>query len=249
MSGEVPGPAYYATPRLLRRPRAREWWTLLHPPYTLWHLAYVVIGAAVAAQFSVSRLLVTLAAFFAAVGLAAHALDELHGRPLATTIPASQLVGVAVVGLTVAVGLGIVGVVKVSGYLALFIALGVIIDLAYNLELFSGRFHHDVVFAVGWGGFPTVVAGFAQTGTLTVPVVLAAVFTTLLARAQRQLSTPARQLRRRTATVDGVIEDVHGARTPVTAATILAPLEGALRTLSWAVCGVAVTLVGFRLAW
>ena len=23
----------------------RDWWTLLHPPYTAWHLSYVVIGA------------------------------------------------------------------------------------------------------------------------------------------------------------------------------------------------------------
>ena len=28
------------------RARWRDWWTLLHPPYTAWHLSYVVIGAA-----------------------------------------------------------------------------------------------------------------------------------------------------------------------------------------------------------
>jgi hypothetical protein len=249
VSGDPLGPAYYAAPRLIRRPRAREWWTLLHPPYTLWHLAYVVVGAAVAPVFSVSRLLATLLAFFAAVGLTAHALDELHDRPLRTSIPNSHLVAVAVAGLVAAVALGVVGVVEVSGYLAIFIVVGVAIDLAYNLELWNGRLHHDLVFAVGWGGFPTVVAGFAQDGRLSVPIALAAVTTTLLASAQRQLSTPARHLRRRTVAVEGTTTDAFGVGTPISRATLLAPLEGALRTLSWMVCAAAVTLVAFRLGW
>src|SRR5579884_3943747 len=65
-------PAYYA-----RRGRLADWWTLLHPPYTAWHLAFVVIGASLAPRPSVSTLVGTLLAFFLAVGVAAHALDEL----------------------------------------------------------------------------------------------------------------------------------------------------------------------------
>ena len=81
-------PAYYAA-----RPGGwRDWWTLLHPPYTAWHLSYVVIGACLAPQVSLAPLLATLVAFFLAVGLAAHALDELNGRPLQTRIPAPTLV-------------------------------------------------------------------------------------------------------------------------------------------------------------
>ncbi len=89
--------------------RWRDWWTLLHPPYTAWHLSYVVIGACLAPRVSVSRLLGTLIAFLCAVGFAAHALDELHGRPLGTRIPTPALVSVTVVGLAGAVALGIVG--------------------------------------------------------------------------------------------------------------------------------------------
>jgi hypothetical protein len=249
VSADPVGPAYYAAPRLLRRERTREWWTLLHPPYTAWHLSYVAIGAALAPSFYVSRLLATLLAFFFAVGLTAHALDELHGRPLATTIPSAQLVAVAVGGLVVAVAIGCSGCVVVSGYLAIFIAAGVGIDLAYNLELWGGRLHHDAVFAVAWGGLPAVVGGFAQSGRLSVPVVLAGVCATLWSRAQRQLSTPARGLRRRTASVEGVAEGTDGVRSPITRASLLAPLEGALRTLSWSTCAVAVALVAYRLRW
>jgi len=69
----------------------RDWVTLLHPPYTAWHLSYVAIGAALAPHFVAWRLGGTLVAFFLAVGVGAHALDELAGRPLQTGIPAVAL--------------------------------------------------------------------------------------------------------------------------------------------------------------
>src|SRR2546427_109820 len=82
------GPAYYAT-------RARGWrrdvWAVLHPPYTAWHLSYVVIGAGLAPSLDVKRLAATVLAFFLAVGISAHALDELRGRPLQTDLPAKTL--------------------------------------------------------------------------------------------------------------------------------------------------------------
>ena len=76
-------PAFYAA----RAGGWRDWWTLLHPPYTAWHLAYVVIGACLAPTVNLTRLVATLLAFFFAVGLAAHSLDELNGRPLGNPHP------------------------------------------------------------------------------------------------------------------------------------------------------------------
>ena len=76
-------PAYYAA----GPGRWRDWWTLLHPPFTAWHLAYVVLGAAIAPEVRLNRLLAAVGAFFLAVGVAAHALDEWQGRPLRTSIP------------------------------------------------------------------------------------------------------------------------------------------------------------------
>src|SRR5438477_8459925 len=75
-------PAFYA----LRSGGWRDYWTLLHPPYTAWHLSYVAIGASVAPRFDGGRLGATVLAFFLGVGLTAHALDELRGRPLRTGI-------------------------------------------------------------------------------------------------------------------------------------------------------------------
>lgn len=140
-------PAYYAA-----RPGGwRDWWTLLHPPYTAWHLSYVVIGACLAPVVSAGRLVATLLAFFGAVGLAAHALDELHGRPLRTRIPGPALVAVATVGLAGAVGLGIAGAVEVGWPLVPFLVIGPVLVIGYNFELFGGAIHNDVGFAASWG--------------------------------------------------------------------------------------------------
>ena len=59
--------------------------------------------AAVAPALHVGRLLWGLAAFALAVGVAAHALDELHNRPLGTGISSRTLAGLGVVGLAGAV--------------------------------------------------------------------------------------------------------------------------------------------------
>ena len=73
-----------------------------------------MIGACLAPTVNLTRLVATLLAFFFAVGLAAHSLDELNGRPLGTHIPAGALIAVTVVGLAAAVALGIAGVSRVG---------------------------------------------------------------------------------------------------------------------------------------
>ena len=236
-------PAFYAA-----RPGGwRDWWTLLHPPYTAWHLSYVVIGACLAPEVSVSRLLGTLLAFLCAVGLAAHALDELHGRPLGTRIPSAVLVGVTVVGLAGAVGLGIVGVAEVGWVLIPFMVLGPLLVLAYNLELFGGFVHTDMGFALAWGSFPVLVGYVAQTGRLAVAPLVAAAGACALSAAQRRLSTPARLIRRRVAQVHGHMTLRDGSVLAVDQQSLLAPLEGALHMMSWAVVLVAAALAVARL--
>jgi hypothetical protein len=158
MTEPVTAPAFYAR----RGGRAADWWTLLHPPYTAWHLSYVALGA------------------------------------------------VLVVG--------------------------------YNLELFDGRLHTDAAFAWAWGGFPAAVGYLAQSPTQPpgpdLTSVVAALVTVLAAvctaSAQRVLSTSARGLRRRTAEVSGTVRHRDGRVEPITRQTLLAAPERALRALSWA---------------
>ena len=234
-------PAFYAA-----RPGGwRDWWTLLHPPYTAWHLSYVVIGACLAPQISLARLVGTLLAFLCAVGFAAHALDEIHGRPLGTRIPTPVLVAVTVVGLAGAVALGIVGLSRVGWALIPFMLLGPLLVLAYNLELWGGFVHTDVGFALAWGAFPVLVAYVAQTGRLAAAPVLTAGGACALSFAQRQLSTPARLIRRRVTNIEGHASLRDGGEIPIDQQALLAPLEGALRATSWAIVLVAA---GFAIA-
>ena len=238
-----PRSAYYAA----RSGGWRDWWTVLHPPYTAWHLAYVVIGACLAPVINTTRLIATLLAFFLAVGVSAHCLDELHGRPLRTQIPAPALaVGVGL-GLAGAVALGIAGIVQVGYGLVPFLVVGPLLVVGYNFELFGGAIHNGLGFAASWGAFPVLTAYVAQTGRLALAPILAAMGAFALSVAQRVLSTPARLLRRRTADVTGSIALTDGTEVTLDRATLLAPLEHGLRAMSWAIITLAAAVAVARL--
>jgi hypothetical protein len=246
---EVAGrPAFYA----LRPGGWRDAVTILHLPYTAWHLSYVALGAAVAPDLHPARLWAALGAFFLAVGVAAHALDELRGHPLGTAIPSRVLVGLAAAGLGGAVAIGIAGLFAVSWSLAPFVAVGAFLVLAYNLELFGGRFHTDFWFAASWGAFPALTSFWANAlGIHSLGEAAAGAAVTLacfgLSVAQRRLSTPARELRRRTVAVSGTQRLADGSSRELTAAGIAAPLDGALRALSASLVLLAAAAVAIRL--
>jgi hypothetical protein len=232
-------PSFYA----LQPGGARDYWTLLHPPYTLWHLSFVALGACVVDTLEPRYLVMALVAFFLAVGIAAHALDELHGRPLRTQIPRSVLISLAVIGVAGALAIGLYGASVVSWWGLVFIGIGGFLVPAYNLEWFGGRFHTDLWFAVMWGGFPALAGGFSQTGRIDVPIVLISAGCGYVAAAQRRLSTPVRSLRRRATAVTGQISYDDGTRVPLDAAAMTQAPEGALRLLWIAMVLLAVGLV------
>jgi len=218
-------PAFYA----LRPGGWRDYVTLLHPPYTLWHLSYVALGAGLAPRLDATRLGATFAAFALALGIGAHALDELRGRPLRTEIPAPVLVGLAAASIAGAAAIGVAVAVSFSLWLLAFVGTGSFLVVAYNLEL--AGFHTDLWFGLAWGGFPVLTAYFAMAGRLRGEAVAAAIFATLLSLAQRALSTPVRDARRRGGDP-----------------AILAAAEGALRllTLATVALGGAVLLSHLR---
>ncbi|MEO7803309.1 MAG: hypothetical protein ABIS18_02425 [Actinomycetota bacterium] len=226
----------------------RDWWTLLHPPYTLWHLSYVAIGWALAPGGDVAKLVASLAAFFLAVGIASHALDELKGRPLQTNISDSALWTAAIVALAGAMSLGLIGVFGGATVLIPLIAMGAFAVVAYTLEIFGGMFHSDRAFGFFWGAFPLLTAYAAASGTVRPACIAASVWAYGLSLAQRGLSTPARRIRRKTRSIEGVITFTDGASETIQTDTILRPLEGALKALSWSVFALATALVWARLA-
>jgi hypothetical protein len=235
-------PAFYA----LGRGLPGDLLALLHPPYTAWHLSYVAIGAAIAPHFYAGRLLWALAAFALAVGIAAHALDELHDRPLRTSLSDRALIALAALSMLGALAIGVAGVIEITPLLAPFVVAGALFVPAYNLELLGGRAHSDVWFALGWGAFPALTGYVVESERITVAGVAVAGACTLMSVAQRRLSTPARELRRRTRSVEGTRTRADGSVEQVTVASMLAPLDGALAALSLAMVVLACGLVLVR---
>ncbi|HEY7121315.1 MAG TPA: hypothetical protein VH329_02035 [Solirubrobacterales bacterium] len=240
-------PAFYA----LRPGGWRDLITVLHPPYTAWNLANVCFGAAAATQIHTDRFIATLAAFFLAVGISAHTFDELNGRPLKTQLSDRTLIGLAVGSLAGAIGIGIAGCIIVSPTLIPFVLAGGFFVLAYNLELFGGRFHTAFWLAFAWAAFPALTSWWVNTLTFAnaqadVAGALVAVGCFGLVSVQRTLSTPVRRLRRKTVSVTGEQRLDDGTVIPLTPAELSGPLDASLRGLSWAVVALSIGLVVIR---
>jgi hypothetical protein len=236
-------PAFYA----LRPGGWRDALTLLHLPYTAWHLSYVAIGAAIAPHFYGHRLLWALLAFLLGVGVAAHALDELHGRPLGTHLSDRTLVVLATLSLAGAVAIGVVGALTISLSLLAFVVVGVVLAVAYNLELFGGKLHSDMWFALAWGAFPALTGYWVSSTDVRPDAILIAGACFALSLAQRRLSTPVRELRRRTSRVSGEQYLTDGTTVTLGAAGIAAPMERALKACSVGMVLLAAGLVAARL--
>ena len=236
-------PAFYA----LGEGRAAEALTVLHPPYTLWHLSYVALGAGVAPHIHSGRLLWALGAFGLAVGVGAHALDELRDRPLRTGFADRTLALTGALALLGAVAIGVGGIVSVSAWLAPLVIAGSLFMPAYNLELAGGRFHSDLWFALGWGAFPALTGYFVNSLEVGFSGLLMAAGCMALSYAQRRLSSAARELRRRTLSVQGTRTLSDGSSEELSLAAMLAPLDGPLALLSLAVPALAGALLTARL--
>ena len=242
MTAARPRPAFYA----LRQGGWRDYVTLLHPPYTLWHLSYVAVGAALAPRMDWALLGWTALAFALAMGVGAHALDEMRGRPLQTRIPQKTLATLAVVSISAASAIGIAIAVSRTLWLLVFVAVGAFLVVAYNLELFGGRFHGGLWFPAAWGAFPVLTAYFASARTLHAAAFAAAAYAFASSYAQRRLSTPVRLVRRRVVAVEGKVQLDDGTTMPVDADTLAAVPEAALKALVAATVLIAAALLLFR---
>ncbi|MGH2971782.1 MAG: hypothetical protein ACRDNM_16600 [Gaiellaceae bacterium] len=225
MGNEV-APAFYA----LRSGGWRDYVTLLHPPYTLWHLSYAAMGAALVPRMNWTVLGWTVLAFFLAMGIGAHALDEMKGRPLRTRIPDRVLVFLAIWSIAGACVIGIHVAIDSTWWLLVFIAFGAFIVVVYNLELFGGLLHTPFWFAAAWGAFPALTAYFAAARTIRGEAVAIAAFAFVTSLVQQRLSVDVRHARRVTA-------DMSQARAAEAALKLLAlsmpVLAGALLLSRW----------------
>src|SRR5256712_2181719 len=225
--------AFYA----LRPGGVRDYWTLLHPPYTVWHLSYVLLGAALAPMPDPRIVAGALLAFFLAVGVAAHSFDELRGRPLGTRIPSGVLIALGSLGLLGAIAIGLIAAATVGLWFLFLVATGAALVVLYAFEV--PLVHSDLGFAVAWGGFP-VVATAAAACPPAIPTAAAAIGASLLSLAQRRLSTPVRRIRRKAVEVRGEVRYADGSTDTLDAARLIAAPEAALRLLWLAMVAISI---------
>jgi len=226
-------PAFYA----LEGGGWRDFWTLLHPPYTLWHLSYVLLGAALAPMPDPKIVAGSLVAFFLAVGIASHSFDELQGRPLGTRIPSRVLLALGSLGLIGAVAIGVIAASQLSPWFLTLVVIGAALVISYGLEL--PIVHSDVGFALAWGGFP-VVASAVANGAPLAPTVAVAIGASLLSLAQRRLSTLVRRVRREAVDVVGEIRYRDGSAEPLDRQALIAAPEAGLRLLWLAMLALSI---------
>lgn len=137
-------------------------------PYTLMNSSYVVIGSLLAPSPSLSRMGGMVLVYALAVGVAAHSLDAMApNKPWGDFLTRRQLSALAAAGLAPSLALGLYYAI---GFAPLLIPVGAVelfILLAYNLELFEGRFHGDLWFAFSWGFLPVLAGFLVQTDSLS----------------------------------------------------------------------------------
>jgi hypothetical protein len=188
----------------------------------------------------------TTLAFALAMGVGAHALDEIRGRPLQTRIPVRMLIALAILSISGACAIGLAVAISRSLWLLVFVGVGAFIVVAYNLELFDGVFHGGLWFPAAWGAFPVLTAYFASARTLHGDAFAAAGYAFASSWVQRRLSTPVRLVRRRVVRVSGEMELDDGMVLPLDGESLAAVPEAALKALVAATVLIAVALLLLR---
>ena len=236
----VKRPAFYAPVGS----RTGDLVAILHPPYTAWHLSHVLLGAAIAPALNGMVLAGTLLAFLFGLGVGAHALDELHGRPLRTSLSRRSLLALGIGGMVAALAIAIAGAFVISPWVIAWAAAGIALAVGYALER-PRPLHTMLGFGLAWGAFPTLVGYWAQAQSVALPALLMAAATTLLSMTQRALSTPARNLRRTVDFAEMVLERQNTTER-WSEGEILKTWEAPLKLLTAAVIVFALGLLAVR---
>ena len=220
---------------------------LLHFPYTIWHLSYVLIGIALSPIIYADRSLATLFAFFLGLGIGAHALDETMGNPLETKLSRLNLYAIGLSAVSAAVAIGLYYAFTVSLLLLPFIGVEAFFALVYNLEMFQKKFHNTIVFALSWGVIPFLTGYFVNSLQLGLDSLIAAASVGLLTYVQRTLSLQARSIRRSERSNVHSLRLESGEEVPISADELISPAEKSLKALTLMVLLMAVALVLHRI--
>ena len=145
---------------------------ILFLPYTGMVVSFAVWGS-FSVEFSLDRLVSICLLYFLAVGISAHCLDALGSKKKPWgNISRTKLWLVSIISLTLSFSIGLYYAFLDSWLLfPIGIAEGFFL-LAYNLELFRGKFHNNASFIISWGILPVFAGAAIQSNSISVETMI-----------------------------------------------------------------------------
>jgi hypothetical protein len=145
---------------------------ILFLPYTGMVMSFAVWGS-LSVEFSLDRLVSICLLYFLAVGISAHCLDALGSKKKPWgNISRTKLWLVSIISLTLSFSIGLYYAFLDSWLLfPIGIAEGFFL-LAYNLELFRGKFHNNASFIISWGILPVFAGAAIQSNSISVETMI-----------------------------------------------------------------------------
>lgn len=169
---------------------------ILHIPYTFMLLSFVSFGSLLAPRVKLEILYLALLAYF--LGLqGSHALDQIcpKGSHYISMLRKRDLWIMTIVGLGVAISIGIIGSIIVP-YLWVLVITQSFFAISYPYStLFKGRFHNNVSFAFAWGFLPPLIGYYSQVANISLVSMISATICFLIAYMEILLSRLSRRIR------------------------------------------------------
>jgi len=163
---------------------------ILFLPYTSIVTCFAAWGS-LSGQFEVERIIAICVIYFLAVGISAHFLDAVGGntKPWGN-LPRRRIAAIAILTLGTVLSIGIYYAFLDSPLLFPIGIAEAFFLLAYNLELFGGKFHNNLSTLLSWAILPVFAGAAIQTNSISLEVIvlsgIAAVITYILITTSRK---------------------------------------------------------------
>ncbi|HEX6067510.1 MAG TPA: hypothetical protein VFZ05_01810 [Nitrososphaera sp.] len=180
-------------------PKFRAFVGMMFLPYTGMCISFAVIGSLLVVDVYWGRAGAIALIYALALGVGAHAADTMGSKkvkPWGSYFTKRQMFALMALSLAAAYAIGTYYIVLYVPLLAIVAILEGFFLLAYNFEIWGGRFHNDFWFAVSWGALPVMAGYLIQTGEMSpLPFAVAGV-AALASLAEIKMSRPYKQLKK-----------------------------------------------------
>lgn len=149
---------------------------MLFLPYTGMCISFSIVGSLLSPTTIMwDRLVAIVIIYFAALGISAHAADNMGSKkkPWGDLFSNLELLIMLVCGLVVAYAIGAYYIIF---YVPLLLPIAILEGFflfAYNYEIWNGFFHNNIWFAISWGSLPLLAGYVMQTNSISyVPLLI-----------------------------------------------------------------------------